>query len=153
MHERCAVPEKDIAFIKPGDRVVISHKALGISKEGAVVFAARAADMESLSFPVKIQGDNAEPMFLAGMIVEAGFVRRKLDNVVAVPLFCVMQDSGGTYVYLEKGGAAARSDVSVGGVNRGLALIASGLKPGDRLISTGQRALDEGDAVEVAGEE
>lgn len=148
----CSIPEKDIPFIRKGAEVVLTHRALGVEKTGTIVFSAIAADMQSMTYPVKIRGANTEPRFFSGMIVDADFVRRSLENVIAVPLFCVMQDSGGTFVYLEHNGKSVRRNIVIGGVTREMALVAEGLEAGARLISVGQRSIEEGDEIIVAEE-
>lgn len=149
---RCFVPEMDVSALQKGKKVNVRHLGLEIAKQGTITHVSLAADKNNMAFPVKVEGQNTAPMFLAGMIVEVDFVKQHLENVVVVDLFCIMKDKLGTYVFVEKDGKAVRRDVKIGVVQDGKALISAGLKPDDRLIAVGQRDLIEGDLVRIVEE-
>ena len=154
------VPEKDVVFVKVGDRLKVIIDALGFAElEGQVIFVKQVADAGTLTFPVHMAVDNRAGLIRPGMIARVALVRRRFDQALAVPLFALIRSASGSvvsgpqamcyHVFVEEGGAARRRDVQVGILEGAFIQVTAGLKPGDRLIVGGQRDLTDGDRVRV----
>ena len=85
------------------------------------------------------------------MIVQVGFTRRQLAQVIAIPLYALVDRDGGKVVYVERDGKAWRRPVKFGPVVGDLAVIAEGLAPQERLIVKGQHLVRDGAAVTAKG--
>ncbi len=63
---------------------------------------------------------------------------------MAVPLDALDRDGGGTVVWLVDGSRVRRRPVVVAGSHAGRAILASGLEPGDRVVTTVSTRLEDG---------
>ena len=84
---------------------------------------------------------------MAGILKVADYSN---PNAYSVPINILKKDlEGNDFVLIESGGKAVKATVKVGQYYGDKAEIMSGLKPGDKLITTGFEDLSEGDAVQV----
>ncbi len=72
-------------------------------------------------------------------------------NAIVVPLAAVQRGTQGSYVYTVKSGKANMQTVKVDLTQGNIALIASGVDPGDQVVVDGQERLQSGTPVEVHG--
>jgi membrane fusion protein, multidrug efflux system len=72
-------------------------------------------------------------------------------NAIVVPLAAVQRGTQGSYVYTVKSGKANMQNVKVDLTQGNIALIASGVDPGDQVVVDGQDRLQSGTPVEVHG--
>lgn len=72
-------------------------------------------------------------------------------NAIVVPLAAVQRGTQGSYVYTVKSGRANMQSVKVDITQGNVALIASGVDPGDQVVVDGQERLQSGTPVEVHG--
>jgi len=72
-------------------------------------------------------------------------------NAIVVPLAAVQRGTQGSYVYTVKAGKANMQSVKVDLTQGNIALIASGVDPGDQVVVDGQERLQSGTQVEVHG--
>ncbi|ALC16942.1 RND family efflux transporter, MFP subunit [Desulfuromonas soudanensis] len=149
------VPEKDVSFLKIGDRVeVISSQLEGEGvppRTGTLIHLAYRADPATRTYRAKIEVDNGDDRLRPGMIVRAGFLRRDLPNVIAVPLYALVDEGGRRIAFVEDNGVARLRTVVPGAVVGNQVVIREGLKTGERLIVQGQQLIGDGSRV-AAGE-
>lgn len=145
------VPEKDVSFFKPGDRVTVSYAAIdgvdGPKITGEILHLAYQADAATRTYQAKIAIDNRDGRLRPGMIVRVAFTRRTLKQVVTAPLYAVLDRDGVKSVYVEDDGTARQRRVETGLVVGDRVVIVSGLAAGERLIIKGQQLLGDGDRV------
>lgn len=143
------VPETDLGRVTPGMTAAVSSdarpdlKATGTVREvsPAVETASRQATVE-----IDLPRDAA---FQVGMFVRAN-VQLGTVPTLAVPAAAVVAKESGSEVFvLEEGKAKARPIVP-GARADGWVAIASGLKPGEQVITAGVGFLKDGDKVDVA---
>lgn len=149
------VPEKDISFMKPGDRVVIegtTTQGWGYdSLEGRISHAGYVGAAQTRTYPVRIEIDNPRGALRPGMIVRTRFVRRNLDQVLTVPLYAVVERDGGKYLFLRDGDLARQQQVVLGVTLNGKVVIREGLAPGDEVVVKGQQLLIDGVRIALGG--
>ena len=63
---------------------------------------------------------------------------------ILVPRSAILEDAEGTYVFVDDGGKAHRKNVKIAVENDKSSLIADGVSEGDKVITGGNAALDEG---------
>ena len=149
------VPEKDILDLTVGEEARVSAApvqggaAPGLT--GEIVHLSYQADTATRTYRAKIAVDNAAGALRPGMIVQVGFTRRQLAQVIAIPLYALVDRDGGKVVYVERDGKAWRRPVKFGPVVGDLAVIAEGLAPQERLIVKGQHLVRDGAAVTAKG--
>ncbi len=150
------VPEKDIPFLQVGQQVeVIAAPVIGPSgpvRSGEIIHLAYKADPTTRTYRAKMAVENADRRLRPGMIVRVGLVRRALTQVVAVPLFALVDRDGAKVVYVEDQGVARLRPVVPGAVIGEQIVIQQGLKGGERLIVKGQHLVADGLPVTVVEE-
>lgn len=145
------VPEKDVPFLRTGDRVrlipaAITGPALP-ERAGEIIHLAFKAAPLTRTYLAKVAVDNQAGELRPGMIVRVRLTRQQLSGVIAVPLFSVVDRDGEKVVYVEEGGVARVRPVTLGPVIGERAVVAGGLKGGERLIVQGQQLITDGAPV------
>lgn len=144
------VPEREIGFVKVGDRVGIRFDVFpDRTFDGTVYKLATSAEAATRTFKAEIELDNSDGLLKPGMIARARFIKRAFPDAITVPLFAVIQRDGGAYVFIEDEGVARLRPIEVGFFQGNQVFVSKGLNAGERLIVAGQRDLRDGQAVNV----
>lgn len=145
------VPEKDIPFLAVGDVVEVRHAALqgedGPVIPGRIIHLAFRADPVSRTYRAKVEVANPEGRLRPGMIVRVAFARQVLEQVVAVPLYALVDRDGAKAAFVEEQGVARERILEVGPVIGEQVVIRRGLAAGERLIVKGQQLVSDGASV------
>lgn len=144
------VPELDVRFLKTGQRAMVRVDAFPDREMvGTIDFLAYKADPATKTFLAKVLMPNPGHDIRPGMIARVVFVRRLIPNALSAPLFALIDKGGERMVFVEKEGVAHARAVTIGVIEGDRVQIIRGLEPGDRLIVTGQREVEEGMKVQV----
>jgi len=148
------VPEKDVPFVRIGDKISVVAQVAGQRREigGAVSFIGEIADPETRSTRVEIGVDNRDGLLRSGEIVRARLTRRVIPDAIMVPLLAVIPLEKAKAVYVVENDTAQRRDVALGIIRGTRIRILSGLRPGDRLIVAGHRFVGPGQVVRIIEE-
>ncbi len=147
MHAKVWATEDEIINIKRGKKTEINFN--GKSYTGRVVETSMAADPIKQAFYAEVEFENPKFELKSGVTVDIKVLIYNNQNAIIIPRNLIMTDEKGTYVFLEKNGAAEKKYVSNGngsGINYE---IKSGLKPGDKLIIEGGALLADGNKVKT----
>jgi membrane fusion protein (multidrug efflux system) len=145
------VPEREVVNFAPGAPAIVTLDAIeGREFNGTIHKIATTADPSTLTFVTEIAVDNADGAIKPGMIARVRLVRRVCPDSVTVPIFSVMTVENQRFVMVEDSGVARVRPIEIGIIQGDVVQAVSGLKPGDRLIVSGQRELIEGDPVQVS---
>lgn len=145
-----SVPELDVRYLSPGDEVRVSVDAWPDREwTGRIDFIAAKADEGTRTFRTRVVVDNADGAIRPGMLARAHFLRRVVNNAVAVPLSAIQSRGGERVLYVEEDGVARSRTVEVGVVQGNLVQIVEGLSLGEHLIVAGQGEVEEGVKVSV----
>ncbi len=115
------VPERDVPFLKIGDRAVVLVDRRTNGQEeveqliGGVTYINELADEKTRTTPVEIALDNRRRRLRSGRIVRVRFTRQILTNVIMVPLDAVIPLEKGKAVYVVE---RAPRNVVEGGVEK-----------------------------------
>jgi multidrug efflux system membrane fusion protein len=122
----------------------------GAPHEGKVSFVDNAVDAATGTVLVKAAFVNEDSGLWPGQFVQTRLVLRTDAGRTVVPDEAVSQGQNGAFVYVVSADGSARStDVTVERVTDGLAVIASGVSPGDVVVTDGQLRLSAGAVVDV----
>lgn len=147
------VPEKDIAYLKVGQTVEIIPAVINeLSAEplqGRIEYIAYAAEEATRTYQTKIVLDNGTGLLRPGMIVRVRFVRQQLQQVLAIPLYAVLDRDGGKQVFVAENGIARKLTVETGSSVNQRIVIRAGLSAGQQLIVKGQQLLIDGARIAV----
>ena len=121
----------------------------GVVFRGAVNTISAQADPQTRAFPVEILvvNDRAEKL-LPGFIGRARIRGRTFGNAISLPEEVVVQRDGRPVVFVAAGDTASARAIETEFADRGTVVISKGLKPGDRVIVTGQQSLRNGDRIQ-----
>jgi RND family efflux transporter MFP subunit len=148
-----AVPE-----MKLGSTLSIETEALpGTEIRGQITSVFPAADPKSRAFNVEVTIPNSSYLLRPGMVVSLKVgTKQAAPAQPVVPLNAVMKaksNPGGYAVFLveeQSGRQIARlRDVKLGESYGNTVAVTEGLKPGDRVITTGGTMVNDGDPVKV----
>ena len=148
------VPEKDVLFLQPGDRVEILATQPGVGKtlsiQGTLTHLSYVADPLTRTYRVRLKIDNQAETFRPGMIVRALFLRRQLDQVLAVPLYAIINRENKKLLFVRQNDRAMAREVELGAIVNGEVVVTSGLDAGDEVIIKGQQMLIDGTRITLA---
>jgi membrane fusion protein, multidrug efflux system len=144
------VPELDVRFLEKGQKTMVRVDAFPDREVlGTIDFVAYKADPATLTFLTKVLIDNPGHNIRPGMIARVAFLRRLIPDALSAPLFALIDRGGERILFVEEDGVAHARTVSIGVIEGDRVQITKGLEPGDRLIVTGQRDVEEGMKVQV----
>jgi len=142
------VPEKDVTFLRPGQKVSVLPADLGGQPgeelPGEILHVGYQADPASRTYRVKLAIDNRQGKLRPGMILRARFLRQAHPQVIAIPLFAVVDQAGEKVVFVANQQTANRRPVTLGPVVGRQVIITSGLADGEQLVTKGQQLLSDG---------
>jgi membrane fusion protein (multidrug efflux system) len=147
-----AVSDREVASLEAGVPVQVSTGAEANVYAGTISHVSPAADPRTRAFRVEVTVPNADGALKPGMIATVKVSREIGGEAIVVPQDWVVTSIGGLGVFLEAAGVATWRPIKVGAVVRDQVIVREGLVKGDRVISTGQRELVDGDKVLVARE-
>ncbi len=144
------VPESYAGKVRTGNSVLVSFPDLKKEMNSKIGYIGSSVNPMNRTFKVEVPLRGGEANVLpnmAGIIKVADYSN---PNAFSIPINIIKKDMDGSdYVLVEIGGKAAKTIVKVGQYYGDNAEVMSGLKPGDRLITTGFEDLNEGDVVTV----
>ncbi|GIW22037.1 MAG: RND transporter [Candidatus Sericytochromatia bacterium] len=144
------IPEKEISNVKYNDKVKIKVSAYP-EKEfyGNIQHIASNADKTSKTFDVKIIIDNKNNLLKPGMLARFLMLRKKYNDAILIPSSAVIQTENSLIVYVEKNEKVTERKVKLGNYFGNKVLVLEGLSEGEKLVTTGQQNLSNGDLVKV----
>jgi len=147
------VPDVVVVNLKTGGRLNIFAEALPNQQfQGTITNIAAVADSSTRLFQVQVTIPNPQKILKPGMIasLELG-TPAGAEALPVVPLSAIVrpkQGESGFAVIVVEGRQARRKLVTLG-ATYGDRVAVAGVKPGDRVISTGAALVAEGETVEV----
>jgi multidrug efflux system membrane fusion protein len=152
---RFTVPESDVPLVQryrdAGPRVrVRSGDGDSLDLEGRLVFVDNAVDEASGTLLLKGEFPNSDGRLTPGQFVDARLVLYVEPRAVTVPAPAVSSGQRGTYVYVVNADSTATTrSVEIERIVDEIAVVKSGLKPGETVITDGQLRLSPGARVTV----
>ena len=152
------VPDTVVRSVKVGQPVDVAIDAFPTRTFHAQVSRmSSAADAVTRNFEVEVAIPNQDHLLEVGMIGSLQFANAdggSRTSALVVPLSAIVQAKDGKYgvftVSDASAGAVARlQTVEIGAVTGSEITVVSGLKTGDRIITTGANLLKDGQPVEV----
>lgn len=143
--------ETDIPYVKKGMPVKISLSYWpGKNFSGRVSFLYPSVDEETKTLKVRMDINNPGADLKIGMYADAIF-QYSIGTRLSVPESAVMRTGIKDYVYVEKAGKLIPTDVKIGMESSdGLYEIISGLKNGDRVVTSANFLIDSESSIKAA---
>lgn len=133
------VYQNDLAYVHVGDAVTVENDAYPGDVSGKIAYLAPALDPTTRTLQARIESPNPGERLKKEMYVNVLVNAGAIPNALSVPNAAILRDAQNMpYVYVPAGNDQfARRSVTIGDSKYGNTLIASGLKPGDRLVADG----------------
>jgi len=120
---------------------------------GEVTAIDNQIDQQTGTAKIKATFANQSLKLWPGQFVNVRMVVDTLKNAVVVPATAIRPGPSGPYVYLLADGEAITRNVKVGQQDENIAVIASGLKGGDTVLTSGFGRLSDGAKVRIVSDE
>jgi multidrug efflux system membrane fusion protein len=150
-----AVPEDKLARVPVGSAVTVRSWTGGPSLRGTVRELAASADPVTRTFPVKVtlsekDAGEALPLGATAYVVPQA-VAQLAGGVIKLPTSALRQEGKGSAVWvLDTASMTVRSQpVQIATADGNEAVIASGLQPGQKVVSAGVHVLSPGQKVTI----
>ena len=145
------LPQSEAAQLKVGNHAEIRVPGLEDAIEGKVTLVSPALDPGSTTLEVWVEARKASTYLRPGISVQVAITAKTDKNAVVIPAGTVFKNpEGGDYVLLAGTDDKAHSKtVHVGIRNTESVEIASGIKEGDPVISSGGYAVPDGTKIKV----
>lgn len=146
-----AIPERDVYFFAVGESAqVVARLPESTEVPGTITYISAVADEASRTTRMEISVPNPTLALHSGQIVRVRLTRQILHDVIMIPLASVIPLEEGRIVYVVTAdNTAERRDVELGLLKGRDVQINRGLRPGDRLITSGHRLVGPGQVVRV----
>jgi RND family efflux transporter MFP subunit len=147
------VVERDLRRITQGTAVATEVDAYpGETFQGTVARVAPILDPATRTAQVEIEVPNRGYRLKPGMYARARFTVEEHRNALVVPTASVVDQQGKLGVWVPEGDQPKFTPVVVGIEQQDLTEVVSGLNEGQRVISTGATALRPGDRIVMSGQ-
>jgi membrane fusion protein, multidrug efflux system len=137
--------------VNVGDEVQIYFPDLNKEITAKITAASRFINPSSRTFLVEARLNPEKNGYKANMVAVVKITDYKADNAVVVPVNYIQSDPNGTFVYVAQNegnkNVAKKVPVVQGQSYNGLVEITKGLKPGEKVITSGYLDLEEGETI------
>ena len=136
------INEVDISKVKPRLKVKIKSDVYSdTTYTGEITQVANLAQPKEYKskikvFPVRILIDGINKKLLPGLTVSCTILVNEIKDVLFIPIECVFDDSGNTYVYVIDKSGYRRQDIKTAQENADFIVVKDGLNEGDEIALT-----------------
>jgi membrane fusion protein, multidrug efflux system len=118
---------------------------------GKLSFIDNTTDATTGTIKLKAQFPNTDKALWPGQFVDVVLTLTHQDNAIVVPPTAIQNGPNGQYVFIVKpDGTVDMRDIKVARSEGDFAVVASGVKPGDTVVTVGQLRLAPGTKVAIA---
>src|SRR5215467_8481960 len=148
---KCHIAQSDAALLKVGNPAELTVAGLDEPIHGRVSLVSPALDPGSTTIEVWVEAVKPNPALKPGMTVELSMTAKTVKDALVVPTPAVFRNNeGANYVVIAgSDGHAHLKTVQVGVHNAEFSQVASGVNPGDPIISSGGYALPDNTQIKI----
>lgn len=141
------VAEAYISKVKQNDPVDIYFPDEGSTLNAKLSYVGKVIDALNRTFRVEVSMNGQESKIYPNQVAVLRITDYKSDKAIVLPLAVVQTTPEGSYVFLNDNGKAKKQMVITGMNYAGKLEIKDGLKPGDKVITTGYQDLVDGQPI------
>lgn len=155
--------EKEVRVSMPEDQVDALRRVANIKVrtwanpgeliDGHLREVSPMADPATRTYTAKISLPKAGNEVRLGMTATVSFISQSPQAVIHLPLTALLNDKNATSVWVVENGVVKLTPVQVAGASGNEILIASGLNPGQTVVTAGINLLRPGQKVKILGAE
>jgi len=148
---KCHIAQSDAAMLKVGNPVELAVSGLDEPIKGRVTLVSPALDPGSTTIEVWVEAVKPNPALKPGMTVEVSMTAKTVKDALVVPTPAVFRNNEGANYVVVAGsdGHAHVKTVQVGAHNAEFSQVASGVNPGEPIISSGGYALPDNTQIKI----
>jgi multidrug efflux system membrane fusion protein len=152
-----SIPEQQLAELKQysaSQSLKVDAAPQGSNQhfQGRLTFIDNAVDLTTGTIKLMATFDNASHMLWPGQFVDVNLTLKSQPNAIVIPTAALQTSQSGTFVYVINQDLTAQPQPVKIGWNVGdETVIASGVQPGQRVVTDGQLRLTPGTKVEIKG--
>jgi RND family efflux transporter MFP subunit len=151
---RVSIPEDQVeAMRQVTDLKVRTWANQGLVLDGRLRELAPIADPATRTYTAKISIPKAGPEIRLGMTATVSFVTHATASAIRLPLTALFNDKNTTSVWVVEKGVVKLVPVVPAGAEGNEILIASGISPGQTVVTAGVNLLRPGQKVSLLGQE
>ncbi|OAA87280.1 efflux RND transporter periplasmic adaptor subunit [Clostridium coskatii] len=145
------VPDTMLSKIKVGQSIPVTIPSLSDKKlTGTVDTITPNADSKTQQYLIKVRIPNSDASLTSGMYSKVSFPDQVKNNVMTVPNETIKVENGVSYLFVVRSNKVKKVAVTTGLSNDKVTEItSSNIEAGDRIITSGQTFLNDGDKVKV----
>jgi RND family efflux transporter MFP subunit len=150
-----AVPEQDAVRISVGQKAKVALWAgSGVNVDGHIREIAGQADPASRTYAIRVALELPPQSLRLGMTALVTLTINDETAPMVVPLTALTEENGSQIAFVVDTArkAVRKTAVTVAGIAEGGARIASGLQPGDLIVTAGVQFLEDGMRIRLPGE-
>lgn len=144
------VAEAYISKTRNGDPVEIYVPDLGRRLNSKISYVGKVIDPLNRTFRVDVDMRGKDEMLHPNQVAVLRITDYKSEKAIVLPLGVVQTTPEGSYVFVAEAGKARKLMVTLGPYYDGKVEIRSGLKEGDKVITSGYQDLTDGESINVA---
>jgi multidrug efflux system membrane fusion protein len=150
-----SIPEQQLAELKQYSntkslKVDAAPQGSTLHFQGRLTFIDNSVDLTTGTIKLKATFDNAAHALWPGQFADVNLTLKSQPNAIVVPTAALQTSQSGTYVYVVDQDLTAKQQPVKVGWNVGEdTVIASGLQPGERVVTDGQLRLTPGAKVDI----
>jgi HlyD family secretion protein len=146
------VVERDLNQLQAGDTTRVEVDAYpGETFTGRIARVSPVLDPATRTAPIEVEIPNPDFRLKPGMYARVGITMDTKKDTLVIPSDAMADLGGRRGVFQVQNGTAVFRTVQVGTEQRDIVEIVGGLTEGEQVITTGARALRDGDPVIVSG--
>jgi RND family efflux transporter MFP subunit len=147
------VVERDLKQLQAGDPTRVQVDAYpGETFTGRIARVSPVLDPATRTAPIEVEIPNPDARLKPGMYARVGITMDTKKDTLVIPSDAMADLGGRRGVFQVLNGSAVFRTVQVGTEQQDMVEIVGGLKEGEEVITTGARALRDGDPVIIAGQ-
>ena len=104
---------------------------------------------ETRNYKIRVLLDNPQGALTPGMFAKVSISVAEHKNAIVVPVDAIIERNGDSFAYIINGGVAEERKIQPGMTTDGKKQVKSGIKPGDKVVTTGASTLFNGAKVRI----
>lgn len=148
---KCHIAQSDAAMLKVGNPAELAVSGLDEPIKGRVTLVSPALDPGSTTIEVWVEATKPNPALKPGMTVEVSMIAKTIKDALVVPTPAVFRNNeGANYVVIAgSDGHAHVKTIQVGAHNAEFSQVASGVNPGEPIVTSGGYALPDNTQIKI----
>ena len=140
--------------VKSGNKAIVYFPDYNMEIPAIIRFSSKYINPTNRTFQAEVKIGKSKVDYRANMIALLKINDYHNSNALVLPVNAIKESIDGKYIYIaeekESKTYAKRSAIEIGQTYNGLAEIISGLKAGDKVITTGQNSLTDGQLISIS---